>query len=484
MCFVVKPSFRASTRRANLGEFLAEDGPRIGTEEPFAAIRQGNFKRGHRVRNRECCKHHWLPPTSSPGRSGERITSASIFVEPGKRVQGNLSSLFAGGIKKQAGTNRTPVSCPPPSVLHSPPPSPPSTVSDKMVRPTRMLRQAAQAVSRQPHPALSLSHAVRAALTPSTKAPVVALESTIITHGLPYPLNLEVAQELEQTVIDNGAVPATVALLDGRALIGTDQQQLERLAQCAIDQTKNTPIKASRRDIAHVLAKGKGTVGGTTVSGTMVLAHLAGIQIFATGGIGGVHRGAESTMDISADLTELGRTPVAVFCSGPKSILDIPRTLEVLETYGVSVTTFNSTGEFPAFYTSNSGLYVPYAGSDAQAAASIFANAQLGIQSGQVFANPIPAQWNDVGAKIQKCVEQAVHESIQQGIDKKGKEVTPWLLKRLAELIPESKKSNRALVVNNAKKAAQVAVELHKIEKEVQQAGNTYALGALQSTVS
>lgn len=189
-------------------------------------------------------------------------------------------------------------------------------------------------------------------------------------------------------------------------------------------------------------------------------------------------------MDVSADLTELGRTPVAVFCSGPKSILDIPRTLEVLETFGVSVTTFNSTGEFPAFYTSNSGLYVPYAGSDAQAATAIFVNAQLGIQSGQVFANPIPSEWNEVGAKIQASVEQAVRESIEQGIDKKGKEVTPWLLKRLAELIPESKKSNRALVVNNAKKAAQVAVELDRIEKEVQQAGNTHALGGVQSTVS
>ena len=189
-------------------------------------------------------------------------------------------------------------------------------------------------------------------------------------------------------------------------------------------------------------------------------------------------------MDISADLTELSRTPVAVFCSGPKSILDIPRTLEVLETFGVSVTTFNSTGEFPAFYTSNSGLYVPYAGSNAQAASAIFVNAQLGIQSGQVFGNPIASEWNEVGTQIQQCVEQAVRESVEQGIDKKGKEVTPWLLKRLAELIPESKKSNRALVVNNAKKAAQVAVELDRIEKEIQQASSTYAVGNVQATVS
>lgn len=353
-----------------------------------------------------------------------------------------------------------------------------------MVRSTRLLRQAAQSLTRTPHPTLSLSPAVRSALTLSSRAPIVALESTIITHGLPYPYNLEVAQELEQTVVDHGAVPATIALLDGRPLVGLEQQQLERLAQCAIDQTRNEAIKASRRDIAHVLAKGEGTVGGTTVSGTMVLAHMAGIKIFATGGIGGVHRGAETTMDISADLTELGRTPVAVFCSGPKSILDIPRTLEVLETHGVSVTTFNSTGEFPAFYTSSSGLYVPYAGSDAQAAASILVNAQLGLQSGQVFANPIPAEYDEIGAKIQQCVEQAVRESIEQGIDKRGKEVTPWLLKRMAELIPESKQSNRALVVNNAKKAAQVAVELHRLEEDVQRSSDTHALGGIESTVS
>ena len=156
-----------------------------------------------------------------------------------------------------------------------------------------MLRQAAQAISRVPHPSLTLSPAVRSALAPTTRAPVVALESTIITHGLPYPLNLEVAQELEQTVVDNGAVPATIALLDGKPLVGLDQHQLERLAQCAIDQSKNQAIKTSRRDIAHVLARGNNTVGGTTVSGTMVLAHMAGIPIFATGGIGGVHRGAE-----------------------------------------------------------------------------------------------------------------------------------------------------------------------------------------------
>lgn len=164
-----------------------------------------------------------------------------------------------------------------------------------MVRLTTTLRQAAHAVSRTPHPALTLSPAVRSSLNPTSKAPIVALESTIITHGLPYPYNLEVAQELEQVVLDHGAVPATIALLDGKPLVGLEQLQLKRLAQCALDPSKNQAIKASRRDIAHVLAMGSGTVGGTTVSGTMVLAHMAGIPIFATGGIGGVHRGAESS---------------------------------------------------------------------------------------------------------------------------------------------------------------------------------------------
>lgn len=169
-----------------------------------------------------------------------------------------------------------------------------------MVRSTAILRQAVHALSRTPHPTLALSPAVRSALNPKTRAPVVALESTIITHGLPYPYNLEVAQELEQTVIDHGAVPATIALLDGKPLVGLDEPQLERLARCAIDPSKNTAIKASRRDIAHVLSKGHGSVGGTTVSGTMVLAHMAGVPIFATGGIGGVHRGAESSKFMTA----------------------------------------------------------------------------------------------------------------------------------------------------------------------------------------
>ncbi|KAN0066483.1 hypothetical protein ACQY0O_000577 [Thecaphora frezii] len=355
-----------------------------------------------------------------------------------------------------------------------------------MLRPTaRVLSRAANApLRRPPHPALRLSAAVANALSSASPQPLVALESTIITHGLPYPYNLDVALELEAVVRQNGAVPATIALLDGKPLVGLEQADLERLAKCAEDPSRNTAIKASRRDISHVLARGKGSVGGTTVSGTMVLAHMAGIEIFATGGIGGVHRGGEASMDVSADLTELGRTPVSVFCSGPKSILDIPRTLEVLETNGVSVQSFNPSGEFPAFYTSSSGLYVPYIGSTAQAAASILINSQLALGSGQVFGVPIPSSYEAVGNEIQKNVEIAVRESVEQGIDKKGKEATPWLLKRLAQLIPESKESNRALVVNNAKVAAQVAAEMERMRADFEMGKNTYSLGAVESPVS
>lgn len=182
-------------------------------------------------------------------------------------------------------------------------------------------------------------------------------------------------------------------------------------------------------------------------------------------------------MDVSADLTELGRTPVAVFCSGPKSILDIPRTLEVLETHGVGVQTFNPSGEFPAFYTSSSGLFVPYAGSLTQAATSILLTQRLGLGSGQVFGVPIPESFEAVGKQIQAQVEVAVRESVEQGIDKRGKEATPWLLKRLAQLIPASKESNRALVVNNAKVAAQTAAEMERVRKDWSDAANSHAPG-------
>lgn len=303
---------------------------------------------------------------------------------------------------------------------------------------------------------LAIGAGVRSALQEGR--PVVALESTIITHGLPRPINYETAVAAEEAVRKAGAEPATIALLDGAAHVGVSRSQLARIAE---SETKL--IKASRANLAQVLAKGKGFVGGTTVSGTMALAHLAGIQVFATGGIGGVHRGAESSMDISADLVELGRTPVAVFSSGVKSILDIPRTLEYLETQGVPVMTFNPSGEFPSFYSASSGLYVPSV-SDSREAARIMAyNRALQLQNGMLFGVPIPEEFDREGATIQQAVEVAVKESVELGIDRQGKLATPWLLKRVAELAQQSVKSNVGLVLNNARVAASCAVELSRM---------------------
>ncbi|KAK0538575.1 hypothetical protein OC842_001268 [Tilletia horrida] len=275
-----------------------------------------------------------------------------------------------------------------------------------------------------------IHESVAAALASSR--PCVALESTIITHGLPPPLNLKTALTCEDAIRKEGAVPATIALLDGVAHVGLDRAQLERLAEAATRAKKDKAavIKASRRDLAPVLALGAGTIGGTTVSGTMVLAHHAGIPIFATGGIGGVHRGAETTMDISADLTELARTPVSVFCSGAKSILSLPQTLEYLETAGVTVASFHPQGRFPAFYAQDSGLTVTKVCDPLHAAEIIHASASLGLGNGIVFGVPIPDSHASAGEEIQKAVEQAVRESVAQGIDKRGKEVTPWLLAR------------------------------------------------------
>ncbi len=314
--------------------------------------------------------------------------------------------------------------------------------------------------------------------------PVVALESTIISHGLPYPQNLETAQAVEQAVRKNGAVPATTALIDGYLHVGLQAKDLEVIAESAIKKPAGSGpalnvVKASRRDLAQVIASGKGTIGGTTVSATMILAHMAGIDIFATGGIGGVHRGGETSMDVSADLTELGRTPVAVFCSGAKSILDIPRTLEYLETQGVSVSAFSRgsslqsarTSDFPAFYTAKSGVSVPRVESEAHAAAVINASLQMGLTSGMVFGVPIPEQYEAAGLEIQKAVEQAVRESIEQGIDKRGKEVTPWLLARVKQLKSESVESNVALVVNNAEVAARTAKELSQLRRAIVNGG-------------
>ena len=285
---------------------------------------------------------------------------------------------------------------------------------------------------------------------------VVALESTIITHGLPRPLNYEMAVAAEDQIRRVGAEPATIAILDGRVHIGLDKTQLARVA----DSDPSHTTKVGRGSLAHALSQCMGWVGGTTVSGTMALAHRAGIRIFATGGIGGVHRGAESSMDISADLTELGRTRVAVFCSGAKSILDIPRTLEYLETQGVPVFTFHASGEFPNFYTASSGCKVPVVSSVDHAARIVAANEQLGLENGIVFGVPIPREFEANGKDIQLAVEQAVHESKELGIDRLGKQVTPWLLQRVSSLTEHSVQNNIALVLNNARHAAQCAMSL------------------------
>lgn len=281
--------------------------------------------------------------------------------------------------------------------------------------------------------------------------PVVALESTIITHGMPYPQNLAMANEVEAVIRDNGAVPATIAIMDGRLRVGVSGADLERLAR-----EGHSAAKASRRDMAALLAKG--VIAGTTVATTMQIAAMAGIRIFATGGIGGVHRGAEASFDISADLEELGKTPVAVVCAGAKSILDIAKTLEVLETNGVPVLGFG-TDDFPAFWARTSGHKVDQRFDDAEGVAKM-----LKIQSdldmgGVLIANPIPEGDAWEASAIERFITQALADADAQGV--KGKAATPFLLQRMFELTGgKSLESNIALVKNNAKVAAQIAVAL------------------------
>lgn len=279
--------------------------------------------------------------------------------------------------------------------------------------------------------------------------PVVALESTIITHGMPYPQNLETAKQVEQVVRENGAVPAAIAILEGAPHIGLTEKQLKGLALVGQDA-----VKTSRRDFAFVMAKRKN--GATTVSGTMILAHKAGIDVFVTGGIGGVHRGAENSMDISADLTELGRTPMAVVCAGAKSVLDIPRTMEYLETQGVCVATYGS-DEFPAFFTRSSGCASPHrVDSPQDCARMVEANRALGLQSGLLFAVPIPEEQMGDAVTVQSAIDHALVEADEQGII--GKDVTPFLLERVNTLSGgKSLASNIALVLNNARIGAQIA---------------------------
>jgi len=285
--------------------------------------------------------------------------------------------------------------------------------------------------------------------------PVVALESTIISHGMPYPQNVETALAVEQIIRDNGAVPATIAVIGGRLKAGLTAEEIEYFGKKGMAITK-----ASRRDLAMLCARGMD--GATTVTTTMIIAHMAGIKIFATGGIGGVHRGAETTMDISADLEELGQTPVMVVCAGAKSILDLGLTLEYLETKGVPVIGFG-TEELPAFYTRQSGFGVDYRIDTAEELAKAFKTQNdLGFKGGMLVTNPIPEEYAMPKETIDAAIDQAIAECEAKGI--KGKETTPFLLARVAELTGgDSLASNIKLVFNNAKVAAQTAVEYCKL---------------------
>jgi pseudouridine-5'-phosphate glycosidase len=298
------------------------------------------------------------------------------------------------------------------------------------------------------NPYLDISPSVKAALDGGQ--PVVALESTIISHGMPYPQNVQTALLVEKTLREHGAVPATIAVLDGRLKAGLCEAEIEYLGK-----TGRGVAKASRRDLPFLLADGR--PGATTVAATMLVAGMAGIRIFATGGIGGVHRGAPQTMDISADLQELARTSVAVVCAGAKSILDIGLTLEYLETLGVPVIGYQ-TDEFPAFYTRRSGFGVDRRlDSPADIARVLAAKWAAGLEGGAVIANPIPAAHEPDAAPIQAATEAALAEAQRLGIS--GKEVSPFLLAKIKELTGgESLRANVELVLNNAKLAAQVAV--------------------------
>lgn len=286
--------------------------------------------------------------------------------------------------------------------------------------------------------------------------PVVALESTIISHGMPYPKNVETALRVEKEIRDNGAVPATIGIIDGVAIIGMDPEQIELFGK-----TKGI-VKASRRDLPVIFAKKMW--GATTVSATMILAAAAGIEVFVTGGIGGVHRGAETTMDISADLQELAKTNVTVVCAGAKAILDLPLTLEYLETMGVPVLGYQ-TKELPCFYTRSSGLKVDYEISNYEEAARIIKEKrELNLTGGVLITNPIPAQYEMDKDIIDNAIENALKEMDELGI--KGKESTPFLLKRITELTGgDSLESNIELVLNNARVGANIAKEYSKLWK-------------------
>lgn len=282
--------------------------------------------------------------------------------------------------------------------------------------------------------------------------PVVALESTIISHGMPYPQNVQTAREVEQIIRDAGAVPATIAIIDGKICVGLNDEQLERLG------TAQDAIKVSRRDLAYVLSRK--LLGATTVAATMICAELAGIEVFVTGGIGGVHRGAETSFDISADLQELAGTNVAVVCAGVKSILDIGLTLEHLETHGVPVVSVGQPG-FPAFFTRESGFKADFQlDAPEDQAAFIRTKWQLGLDGGVVVSNPVPGESAMPKEEIDRITEQALGEAAAQGVT--GKAVTPFLLARIKELTEgRSLVTNIALVKHNALVGARLAVALN-----------------------
>ncbi len=284
--------------------------------------------------------------------------------------------------------------------------------------------------------------------------PVVALESTIISHGMPYPQNVETALKVEQVIRENGAVPATIAIIGGRLKAGLTREEIEHLGKTGYDVPK-----VSRRDLPVIIARGMD--GATTVTTTMIIAAMAGIKVFATGGVGGVHRGAETTMDISADLEELAQTPVMVICAGAKSILDLGLTLEYLETKGVPVIGYQ-TEELPAFYTRKSGFCVDYRlDTPEELAQAFYVKQEMGLAGGMLVTNPIPEAFSMDPAVINKAIDAAIEESKQKGIH--GKETTPFLLAKVKEITGgDSLDSNIQLVLNNARLAAQTASALCK----------------------
>ena len=300
---------------------------------------------------------------------------------------------------------------------------------------------------------LDIAPEVAAAL--AENRPVVALESTIISHGMPYPQNVETALHVEQIIRECGAVPATIAVIGGRLKAGLTKEEIDYLGK-----TGTAVTKASRRDLPVLTARGMD--GATTVTTTMMIAHMAGIRVFATGGVGGVHRGAETTMDISADLEELAHTPVMVVCAGAKSILDLGLTLEYLETHGVPVLGYG-TEELPAFYTRRSGFKVDYRIDTPEELARIYqAQRDMGYPGGMLVTNPIPEEYSMDADVINKAIDEAVEEAKRLGIH--GKETTPFLLAKIKDLTGgDSLDSNIQLVYNNARLAAATAIELCKL---------------------